>query len=262
MCWDGKYDIRTLDDSSSSALSHFTTRTAKCAYTSEINKRKLCTFAAVVLIHYRYCVTYTTLSQTPRRKISEEENVLSFLVSDGLSKGQQILVFCPSKLNCSQLCAVLLRTLCPELAGKHTVGGNSSAIVMNGDVRRKMNERSEQSTGVEWEGERKDRVFISHQRYHREGHSNNSNDGNNNNNNNNNNNKEELKKKIQDDRAKAISDILKNSPQADPSLLGFIECGFAFHHAGLSMEERAAVEMAFKEGEEEKEESYLFMDVK
>ena len=202
----------------------------------------------------------TTLSQTSRRKISEEENVLSFLVSDGLSKGQQILIFCPSKLNCSQLCAVLLRTLCPELAGKHTVGGNSSAssaIVMNGDVRRKVNERSEQSIRVEWEGERKDRVFISHQRYHREGHSNNSNDGNSSNSsyNNNNNNKEQLKKKIQDDRAKAVSDILKNSPQADPSLLGFIESGVAFHHAGLSMEERAAVEMAFKEGEEEKEKS-------
>jgi hypothetical protein len=158
-------------------------------------------------------------------------------------------VFCPSKLNCSQLCAVLLRTLCPELGGKQTVGGDSSAIVVNGDPRRKVKEGSEKSTGGDWE--RKDRVFISHQRYHTDGgHNNRNNCDNNNNNNNNNNKKEALKKKIQDDRAQTISNILTKSPQADPSLLGFVESGFAFHHAGLSMEERAAVEMAFTEGKD------------
>jgi replicative superfamily II helicase len=205
---------------------------------------------AVNLVHSRYCLTQTILSHTSHRKITEEENVLSFLVSDGLSRGQQILVFCPSKLNCSQLCAVLLRTLCPELGGKHTVRGDSSAssaTVVNGDSRRKVKEGSEKSAEGDWE--RKDRAFISHQRYRTDGGHNNSNNSNNNNNNNNKK-KEALKKKIQDDRAQIISNILTKSPQADPSLLGFVESGFAFHHAGLSMEERAAVEMAFTDGKD------------
>jgi hypothetical protein len=215
------------------------------------------TLNTVDIIYTRYCLSRATLSHKSYRKITEEESVLSFLVSDGLSKGQQILVFCPSKLNCSQLCAVLLRTLCPEVGGNQPVGGNSSAssaMVVN-DVKRKVKEGSEKNTGSGWE--RQSRVFISHQRYQTDGghnDNNNSNSGSNNNSNNNNNNnnsnnkKEALKQKILNDRAETISNILTRSPQADPSLLGFIESGFAFHHAGLSMEERAAVEMAFKEG--------------
>ena len=60
--------------------------------------------------------------------------------------------------------------------------------------------------------------------------------------------KEELRNKIENDRLHTITDILQCSPQCDPSLLSFLACGLAYHHAGLNMMERGSVETAFKSG--------------
>lgn len=259
-------------------------------------------------------------------------------MGDGLSKGQQILLFCPSKVNCSQTCSALLKLLCPKISpikcnavtavkglsvsvsatkgvgigdmegggtGTRTVekgkevcegedGRGSVLPYMGNESGQVVPEESaslavlppdditdESSLGREYFDPH--RVFISHQRYATQDSNSNNNSSDSNDrgrgkgsareedkmvigneayeiddksSNNNENNikninikrKEELRNKIENDRLHSISDILHCSPQCDPSLLSFLSCGLAYHHAGLNMQERGAVEMAFKSG--------------
>ena len=224
---------------------------------------------------------------------------MSYLAGEGLGKGQQVLLFCPSKLNCVQICSVLMETLCPLLRDAHvelevegvagagtdvesrvrlpiilTASSATSTSTSTGSPATALTATPTPSTAqIAVSHMDSNRVFATHQRFQFNATENNSDsakgnidygflskDGNNiqnsnsssssssSSNNNNNNNKITLRNKILRDRLECISQILDLNPQADPSLLAFIACGLAYHHAGLSLQERGAVEQAFKSG--------------
>ena len=244
------------------------------------------------------------------RELSEEDNVLSYLAGEGLGKGQQVLLFCPSKLNCVQVCSALMETLCPPLriveargapndrvevqdvVGIGTVitmpiihtaspAAPSATSTASSTSTTAVNASPASSSATIAENIMSSgRVFTSHQRYElsiledasdyekgnmdyqflnsdkntaRTNNFNNSSNDNNNKYSNNintiNNSKIMLRKKILRDRLACITGILDLNPHADPSLFTFIACGIAYHHAGLSFQERGAVEQAFKSGE-------------
>ena len=257
------------------------------------------------------------------RRLSEEDNVLSYLAGEGLGKGQQVLLFCPSKLNCVQICSVLMETLCPLISNVATRGAPHHKAEAHVELQLEVEGVAGGGTDIK-SGARlpiiqpsnstsastsitaltttpapttaqtaesymdNSRVFATHQRFQFHVSENNSDsakgssdyssfskDGNNtrnnnssssssgssssnsssssssssnNNSNNNNNNKIALRNKILRDRLQCVTQILDLNPQANPSLLAFIACGLAYHHAGLSLQERGAVEQAFKSG--------------
>ena len=215
--------------------------------------------------------------------MTEEENVLSYLVGDGLSKGVQILIFCPSKLNCSQTCTALIEILCPEIDVVTENKSSSNNFISSNNVKSNevkivssdSNKDSSSGSGIatysrtanttqidKYRDCINSRQFVSHQRYsthtaqtlnrastnysnavqaqgseaelpgqiqtQRK--------------------KEELRSKIQSDRLSSISDLLASDANSDPGLLEFLSNGFAFHHAGLTLDERSVVEMAFRSG--------------
>ena len=247
--------------------------------------------------------------------MTEEEKVLSYIVSGGLSQGQQILIFCPSKINCAQTCASIIELLCPEYREYGEYGlsrkvfahpssmSTTSASSSNGNNNNKNNNnvsnsssnsscsnssnRKEDSGGSGIGGRAGDnktdsestvmgldtaqetvkkaadgymdngRPFCSHQRYtasipddtHDKHTTHNARDATRTIAQDLQVQKEKLKKSILSDRHSTISDILSSAPLSDPQLLRFISSGFAFHHAGLGMDERGAVELAFRTGE-------------
>ena len=217
--------------------------------------------------------------------MTEEENVLSYLVGDGLSKGVQILIFCPSKLNCSQTCTALIEILCPEIDVVTENKSSSNNFISSNNVKSNevkivssdSNKDCGSGSGIAADSRTahptqidkyrdciNSRQFVSHQRYsthaaqtlnrastnysisvqaqaqgseaelqaqiqsQRK--------------------KEELRSKIQADRLSSISDLLASDVNSDPGLLGFLSNGFAFHHAGLTLDERNVVETAFRTG--------------
>lgn len=188
-------------------------------------------------------------------KQSEEEKVLALIVSDGLTKGQQILIFAPSKHNCSQSCVSLMKVLCPLREGDIIEAERTpNEAVVSAKVIRDDNRSSSKgdisglpvSSAAALAAAKivhdNNRPFVSHQRYSDMLNS-----------------KKELQSKIQIARIVAITDILAANPQADPQLLAFLSCGFAYHHAGLTMEERGVIEAGFRSGRMNSYESYCII---
>ena len=235
-----------------------------------------------MLTLFYYDVNENKLLLTHSRKVTEEENVLSYLVGEGLSKGMQILIFCPSKLNCFQTCTALLNIICPErdvvteneTSSNNSISSKNCSDSNNGNSNSSSSgiaadKRTAQTAHIDmYRDSINSRLFISHQRYTthttqslNSAHTNHSHtvheQGTGTGTDSelkaqaqiqNQRKKEELRKKIQTDRLSAIGDLLASGANADPGLLEFLSNGFAFHHAGLSLDERGVVEMAFRTG--------------